>query len=69
MVFLKEDIKMHTGYKDKNHIYAIEVLNDKGEWARNMYDVPIDEYSITKLTQYYESLGYTLKQVRIVEVI
>lgn len=60
---------MHTGFKDKNHIYAIEVLNDKGEWVRNMYDVSIDYYSINKLGECYKSRGYTLKQVRIVKVI
>jgi hypothetical protein len=60
---------MHTGYKDKNHIYAIEVLTDKGEWVRHMYDVPIDYYSIKKLGECYKSRGYTLKQVRIVKVI
>lgn len=60
---------MHTGFKDKNHIYAIEVLNDNGEWVRNMYDVPTDYYSIKKLAECYKSRGYTLKQVRIVKVI
>lgn len=52
-----------------DHIYAIEVLNDKGEWVRQMYDVPIDYYSIKKLGECYKSRGYTLKQVRIVKVI
>ncbi len=60
---------MHTGFKDKNHIYAIEVLNDKGEWVRHMYDIPIDYYSIKKLGECYKSRGYTLKQVRIVRVV
>lgn len=39
---------MHTGFKDRNHIYAMEVLNDKGEWVRHMYDIPIDIASIKK---------------------
>lgn len=51
------------------HIYAIEVLNDKGEWVRHMYDVPTDYYSIKKLGEYYKSRGYTLKQIRIVKVV
>lgn len=38
---------MYTGFKDKNHIYAIEVLND-GEWVLGMYDVPTDIASIKK---------------------
>ena len=53
MVFLKEDIKMHTGYKDKNP----------------MYDVPTDYYSIKKLGELYKKRGYTLKQIRIVKVV
>lgn len=60
---------MHTGFKDKKHIYAIEVLNDKGEWVRHMYDIPTDIGSIKKLSEYYNRRGYTLKQVRIVKVI
>lgn len=44
-------------------------MNDKGEWVRDMYDVPIDEYSIKKMAKHYELRGYTLKQVRIVKVI
>lgn len=51
------------------HIYAIEVLNDKGEWVRHMYDVPTDYRSIKKLGEVYKKRGYTLKQVRIVKVI
>ena len=60
---------MYAVGRYSDHTYAVELLNDKEEWVRDMYDVSIDVYSITKLTQYYESLGYTLKQVRIVEVI
>lgn len=56
------DIKM-------DHIYAIEVLNDKGEWVRDMYDVPTDYRSIKKLGDCYKKRGYTLKQIRIVKVI
>lgn len=52
-----------------DHIYAIEVLNDKGEWVRDMYDVPTDYHSINKLGDYYKSRGYTLKQIRIVKVV
>lgn len=52
-----------------DYIYAIEVLNDKGEWVRDMYDVPTDYYSIKKLGDYYKSKGYTLKQIRIVKVV
>lgn len=51
------------------HIYAIEVLNDKGEWVRHMYDVPTDYRSINKLGDYYKKRGYSLKQIRIVKVI
>lgn len=40
---------MHTGFKDKNHIYVLEVLNDKGEWVRHMYDISIDIASIKKI--------------------
>lgn len=39
---------MHTGFKDKNHIYAMEVLTDSGEWELGMYDIPIDIASIKK---------------------
>lgn len=46
-----------------DHIYAIEVLNDKGEWVRHMYDVPTDYRSIKKLGDYYKSRGYTLKKL------
>lgn len=60
---------MHTGFKDKNHIYAMEVLNDKGEWVRHMYDIPIDIASIKKLSEYYNRLGYANNQIRIVKVI
>ncbi len=60
---------MYIVGRHPEHTYAIEVLNDKGEWVRDMYDVPIDEYSIKKLAKYYELRGYTLKQVRIVKVI
>lgn len=59
---------MHTGFKDKNHIYAIEVLND-GEWVLGMYDVPTDIASIKKLSEYYNRLGYANNQIRIVKVI
>lgn len=52
-----------------DHIYSIEVLNDKGEWVRDMYDVPTDYYNIKKLGDYYKSKGYTLKQLRIVKVV
>lgn len=52
-----------------DHIYAIEVLNDKGEWVRDMYDVPTDYRSIKKLGECYKKRGYTLKQIRIVKVI
>lgn len=37
-----------------DHIYAIEILNDKGEWVRHMYDVPTDYYSIKKLGEVYK---------------
>lgn len=59
---------MYTGFKDKNHIYAIEVLND-GEWVLGMYDVPTDIASIKKLSEYYNRLGYANNQIRIVKVI
>lgn len=60
---------MYIVGRNPDHTYAIEVLNDKGEWVRDMYDVPIDEYSIKKLPQHYKLRGYTLKQIRIVKVI
>lgn len=60
---------MYTVCRYPEHTYAVEVLNDKGEWVRDMYDVPIDVYSIEKLAKHYELRGYTLKQIRIVEVI
>lgn len=60
---------MYNGFKDKNHIYAIEVLNDKGEWVRNMYDVATDLASIKKLSEYYNRRGYANNQIRIVKVI
>ena len=60
---------MHTGYKDKNHIYAMEVLNDKGEWVRHMYDIPTDFYSLNKLCNYYNKRGYANNQIRIVKVL
>lgn len=59
---------MHTGFKDKNHIYAMEVLND-GEWVLGMYDIPIDIASIKKLSEYYNRRGYANNQIRIVKVI
>nr|DAT36882.1 MAG TPA: hypothetical protein [Caudoviricetes sp.] len=59
---------METGYKDKNHIYAMEVLTDKGEWVRQMYDIPIDIASIKKLSEYYNRKGYANNQIRIVRV-
>ena len=58
---------MHTGFKDKNHIYAMEVLND-GEWVLGMYDVPIDIASIKKISEYYNRRGYANNQIRIVRV-
>lgn len=48
---------MHTGFKDKNHIYAMEVLNDKGEWIRHMYDIPIDIASIKKIIWVLQQTG------------
>lgn len=60
---------MYIVGRHPEHTYAIEVLNDNGEWVRDMYDVPIDEYSIKKLAKHYKLRGYKLKQVRIVEVI
>lgn len=60
---------MYTVGRHPDHTYAVEVLKDKGEWVRDMYDVPIDYYSIKKLGKHYELRGYTLKQVRIVKVI
>lgn len=51
------------------HIYAIEILNDKGEWVRHMYDVPTDYCSIKKLGDCYKKRGYTLNQIRIVKVV
>ena len=60
---------MYTVGRHPDHTYAIEVLNDTGEWVRDMYDVPIDLNSIKKLANYYKLRGYTLKQVRIVKVI
>lgn len=60
---------MYIVGRHPDHTYAVEVLNDNGEWVRDMYDIPIDVYSIKKLAQYYELRGYTLKQVRIVKVI
>ena len=59
---------MDTGYKDKNHIYAMEVLTDKGEWVIQMYDIPIDIASIKKLSEYYNRKGYANNQIRIVRV-
>jgi hypothetical protein len=59
---------MHTGFKDKNHIYAMEVLND-GEWVLGMYDIPIDIASIKKLSEYYNRRGYANNQIRIVRVV
>ena len=59
---------MHTGFKDKNHIYAMEVLTD-GEWELGMYDIPIDIASIKKLSEYYNRLGYANNQIRIVKVL
>lgn len=59
---------MHTGFKDKNHIYAMEVLTD-GEWVLGMYDIPTDIASIKKLSEYYNRLGYANNQIRIVKVI
>lgn len=60
---------MYIVGRHPDHTYAVEVLNDEGEWVRDMYDVPIDLYSIKKLAKHYELRGYTLKQVRIVKVI
>lgn len=60
---------MHTGFKDKNNIYAMEVLTDSGEWELGMYDIPIDIASIKKLSEYYNRLGYANNQIRIVKVI
>lgn len=60
---------MYTVGRHPVHTYAIEVLNYKGEWVRDMYDVPIDQYSITKLAKHYKLREYTLKQVRIVKVV
>nr|UVM91509.1 MAG: hypothetical protein [Bacteriophage sp.] len=60
---------MHTGFKDKNHIYAMEVLTDSGEWELGMYDIPIDIASIKKLSEYYNRLGYANNQIIIVKVI
>ena len=59
---------MHTGFKDKKHIYAMEVLTD-GEWELGMYDIPIDIASINKLSEYYNRLGYANNQIRIVKVL
>ena len=59
---------MHTGFKDKNHIYAIEVMNDKGDWVRLMYDIPTDIASIKKLSEYCNRRGYANNQIRIVKV-
>lgn len=59
---------MPTGFKDKNHIYAMEVLTD-GEWVLGMYDVPIDIASIKKISEYYNKRGYANNQIRIVKVI
>ena len=59
---------MHTGFKDKNHIYAMEVLTD-GEWVLGMYDVPIDIASIKKISEYYNRRGYANNQIRIVKVV
>ena len=58
---------MHTGFKDKNHIYAMEVLTD-GEWVLGMYDIPIDIASIKKLSEYYNRRGNANNQIRIVRV-
>ena len=60
---------MDTGYRDKNHIYAMEVLTDKGEWVRQMYDIPTDFYSLNKLCKYYNRKGYANNQIRIVKVL
>lgn len=59
---------MYTGFKDKNHIYAMEVLTD-GEWVLGMYDVPIDIASIKKISEYYNRRGYANNQIRIVKVL
>lgn len=60
---------MYIVGRHPEHTYAIELLNDKGEWVRDMYDVPIDEYSIKKLAKHYKLRGYTLKKIRIVKVL
>lgn len=60
---------MHTGFKDKNHIYVLEVLNDSGEWELGMYDIPTDLYSLNKLCDYYNRRGYANNQIRIVKVL
>lgn len=60
---------MQNGFKDKNHIYAMEVLTD-GEWVLGMYDVPIDIASIKKkISEYYNKRGYANNQIRIVKVL
>lgn len=59
---------MYKAIKDPNHTYAIEVLNDNGEWVLDMYDISTDYYSISKLYEYYDNRGYLPHQVRIVKV-
>ena len=51
------------------NIYVIEVLNNEGEWVRDIYDVRTDIGTIKKLAEYYKDRGYTLNQVRIGQVI
>ena len=48
---------MYIVGRHPEHTYAIEVLNDKGEWVRDMYDVRIEEYSIKKQAKHYKLLG------------
>lgn len=59
---------MYKVIKDPHHIYAIEVLNYDGEWVLDMYDIPIDYHSISKLCEYYDNRGYMSHEVRIVKV-
>lgn len=35
---------MYIVGRHSDHTYATEVLNDKGEWVRDMYDVTIYIY-------------------------
>lgn len=59
---------MYKVIRDPWKTYAIEVLNYEGKWVLDMYDISTDLYSINKLYEYYDNIGYLPHQVRIVSV-